>query len=326
MITSNIKVNETSWQAGQEELKKLRSQVAIQNGLSPAQAFDVYDNKAIHFIAYDDQHTPIGCCRLADDGRISRPQILLTWQLKGIENCLIEAVVKYAKSKTELSKLTILEDVRIAPYYVHFGFRTEGIPVTDQGLPAQLMTYEIKRETKIETETNHPSVFHQAPKLKDIDEITQFDSKESYLEALLQVASHSQRTIKIYSPVLPPEAFGDKRLLKIFSDHCRRSRYTEIQVLVISEKSLVTGSHGLRSLYEKLPSSISIRKLVPADDEIDFREYLISDDGHMTVRARTRTISGELSANRSEIAKQLTAFDEFWMKSRSIADLRLTTY
>jgi len=324
MISSNIKVNETSWQAGQEELKKLRSQVAIQNGLSPAQAFDVYDNKAMHFIAYDEQHTPIGCCRLADDGRISRPQILLTWQLKGIENCLIEAVVKYAKSKTELNRLIILEDVRIAPYYVHFGFRTDGIPVTDQGLPAQLMSYDIKRETK--TELNHPSVYHQQAEQKDIDEITDFDSKETYLEALLQVASHSQRAIKIYSPVLPREVFGDKRLLKIFSDHSRRSRYTEIQILVISEKSLVSGSHGLRSLYEKLPSSISIRKLVPADDEIDLREYLISDDGHMTVRARTRTISGELSANRSEIAKQLTAFDEFWMKSRSIADLRLTTY
>ncbi|MFC3151686.1 GNAT family N-acetyltransferase [Litoribrevibacter euphylliae] len=323
MITLNIIVNETTWQASNQELKHLRSQVAYQKGIPVSQAFDVYDSKCVHFLAYDDQHTPVGCCRLMDNGRISRPQVPLEWQLKGVENKLIETAVKYAKTKTSLDELSILEDARIAPYYVHFGFKAEGTPITEHGLPAQMMKYQIKRE---DPKAHHSTVFYDEEIIQDIDQIHDFEGISSYQEALLQIANHSRRIIRIYSPTLPSEVFGDPRLLKIFSDHCRRSRFTSIQALILDEKDMISGTHGLRNLYEKIPSSISIRKLVPTDDEIDFREYMISDDGHMTIRARSRVIQGELSSNRAEIAKQITAFEEYWQKSKSIPDLRLTTY
>jgi predicted GNAT family N-acyltransferase len=323
MNALNITVSETTWQASQHELKQLRSQVAMQKGIPVSQAFDVYDNKCIHFIAHNEQNQPLGCCRLMDNGRISRPAILLEYQMKGVENKLIEQVVKYAKKKTSLAELSILEDARIAPYYVHFGFKAEGTPISEYGLPAQMMKYQIHRE---EEDIHHSSVFYEEEIIQDIEQITDFEDQRSYLEALIQIAGHCRRTIKIYSPTLPAEIFGNPNLLRIFSDHCRRSRFTEIKVLVLDEKSMISGTHGLRNLYEKIPSSISIRKLVPDDDEVDFREYMISDDGHMTVRSRSRTISGILSSNRAEIAQQITAFEEYWMKSKSIADLRLTTY
>lgn len=323
MITLNITVNETSWQASNHELKHLRSHVAFQKGIPVAQAFDVYDNKCVHFIAYDDQHNAVGCCRLMENGRISRPQVPLEWQLKGVENKLIESTVNYAKAKTSLTELSILEDVRIAPYYVHFGFKAEGSPITEHGLPAQMMKYKISRK---KDEVHHSSVFYEEEIIQDIDQIHDFEGLTRYQEALVQIARHSQRIVRIYSPTLPNDVFGDPRLLKLFSDHCRRSRFTTMQVLIIDEKEMISSTNGLRNLYEKIPSSISIRKLVPADDEIDFREYMISDDGHMTIRTRNRFIQGELSSNRAEIAKQITAFNEYWQRSRSIPDLRLTTY
>lgn len=323
MNTPNIIVHETTWQSGQTELKKLRSVVAFQKGIPVSRAFDVYDNKSIHFIAYNEEHRAVGCCRLMDNGRISRPQVLIEYQMKGIENKLIEHIVKYAKTKTSFDELSILEDVRIAPYYVHFGFQSEGAPISEYGLPAQMMKYKIVRE---DPQHSSSSPSYDGNIMQNIDQIKEFNDKESYLEALIQIAEHCTRTIKIYSPTLPADIFSDARLLNIFSHHCRRSRFTEIKVLVINEKDMVSCTHGLRSLYEKIPSSISIRKLVPTDDEIDYREYMISDDGHMTIRARTRSIQGELSSNRAEIAKQITIFDDFWQRSRTIADLRLTTY
>jgi predicted GNAT family N-acyltransferase len=323
MIASNISVEETSWHASQQQLKHIRSILASQNGIPASQIFDVYDNKADHFLAHTTSGEPVGCCRLLESGEISRPQVLLEWQLKGVENKLIEQAVKFAKRETKLEKLFILEDVRLAPYYVHFGFKAEGSPTTELGLPAQRMVYTITRQT----ENPHSTVYYeQPPIIQPIENITTFSDRPGYVEALKQVAGHSRRTIKIYSPLLTADIFGTLELLKIFSAHCRRSRFTDMQILVLNEKSLVSETHGLRLLYEKIPSSINIRKLVPDDDEIDFREYLVSDDGHMTIRSRSRTIEGELSSNRPSIAKFLTSFDEYWMKSKSIPDLRLTTY
>lgn len=325
MITLNISVHAVSWKEGQEELKKLRSSVAFEKGIPISRAFDIYENNCVHFIAYDEHKTPLGCCRLMDNGRISRPHIPMQWQLKGVENKLIEHIVKYAKDKTNLTELSILEDARIAPYYVHFGFNAEGLPITEYGLPAQMMKYTIKREQQ-ETQSDQENTLSNPLGLDTTYKMGDFSCQASYVDALRQIAGHCTRTIKIYSPTLPAAIFGDQNLLNIFSHHCRRSRFTEVKVLVLDEKEMISGTHGLRNLYEKLPSSISIRKLVPTDDEIDYREYMISDDGHMTVRARTRIIQGELTSNRTEIAKQITAFEDFWQRSRSIADLRLTTY
>ena len=296
--TPKITIDVVSWQSGQAVLEKLKPLISYQFHTPAVQSFDVHDYKANHFIAYDQHSQPIGCIRLLEDGKISKPQVTLEWLNKSIENLLIEAIIQHAKKDTELEQISILEDARIAPFYVHFGFKAEGLPITDKGLPAQLMIYQIKRKQKTtENNINEPLSTSNSNALGvSIAETKsgsdkQFNNLETYLDALKTVASGASRIIKIYSPLLPPQAFGNPKFLEILSAHCRRSRYTEVQVLIISSKSLVSGAHGLRALYEKLPSSISIRRFVPADDEIDYREYLISDDGHMSIRSRDRTLS-----------------------------------
>ncbi|GAA3919835.1 GNAT family N-acetyltransferase [Litoribacillus peritrichatus] len=334
--TENITVDMVSWQSGEVILRNLKPLLALQSHTPVSQAFDVHDYNAHHFIAFDEHKTPIATCRLTENGDISKPQTTAEWMHKSIENKLIESVIRYAKEHTKLTKLTIVEDIRIAPFYVHFGFKEEGEPIIERDLPSQKMVYNINREEPKKASTVYLDFTAKKSSTStqntEADNNTEafhgqtFNDLSSYLEALKGVASSTSRILKIYSPILHPQLFGNHQLIEILSNHCRRSRYTEIQVLVMSEKSLITGTHGLRSLYEKLPSSIAIRKFIPADDEIDYREYMISDNGQMSIRGRDRTINGSVTTNRSEIAKEMNLFDDFWLKSRSIPDLRLTTY
>lgn len=331
-MNSTLKIDTLRWNEAEAPLKSLKPLLAIQEATSPNQTFDNYDAQATHFIVSDTQGSPVGCARLMNTGVIGRPQVLHAFANQGAETLLIESIISYAKENTRLDSLTITEDVRLAPYYVHFGFKADGEPSMDHALPSQRMVYQINREPLPES-ANDADIIQGADTLKNSQssdvsnaQNKSFEDVTSYLKAINTVANNTQRILRIYSPTLPAAAFGHPSFIKILSEHCRRSRYTEVRVIILDEKSLVTGTHGLRSLYEKLPSSILIRKYKPTDEELELREFVIPDHGPMTERKRDRRVIGQINHNRSEIAEIMNDFDENWLKSKTIADLRLTTY
>ena len=109
----------------------------LEQGVSREIDIDGKDPHCIHFLAETNSGDPIGCARLALDGRVGRVAVVksgASWGSGKIMNCLINHSELLKMPKTYLhSQLTVVA------FYESLGYKSEGSVFNEADIPHVLM-------------------------------------------------------------------------------------------------------------------------------------------------------------------------------------------
>jgi predicted GNAT family N-acyltransferase len=132
-----------SWQAGEPQLRAIRSTVFIQEQNVPeALEWDGKDVHATHVLARDAAGNTIGTARLLLHGNrahIGRMAVLKGWRKQGVGSAVLECVIAEARRRgANIAFLNAQTDA--VAFYERAGFTREGEEFLDAGIPHFRMT------------------------------------------------------------------------------------------------------------------------------------------------------------------------------------------
>jgi len=132
---SPIRVEQTSWQASEHEIKQIRTEVFVKEQNVPMDLdFDGLDSDCIHWLAYDDENRPVGTGRLLPDGHFGRMAVLKPKRKRGIGDAIMRAVIETAAAE-QLPELFLHAQLTALPFYSGLGFMSYGEEFLDADMP-----------------------------------------------------------------------------------------------------------------------------------------------------------------------------------------------
>lgn len=132
---SPIRVEQTSWQASEHEIKQIRTEVFVKEQNVPMDLdFDGLDPDCIHWLAYDDENRPVGTGRLLPDGHFGRMAVLKPNRKRGIGDAIMRAVIETAAAE-QLPELFLHAQMTALPFYSGLGFISYGEEFLDADMP-----------------------------------------------------------------------------------------------------------------------------------------------------------------------------------------------
>lgn len=149
---------------------------------------------------------------------------------------------------------------------------------------------------------------------------------EHFIQAEQQLLQQVRRKLFILTPHLEPDRYSDARFVDAISRVVRRSRFSDVRVLVGNPDFAIRDGHRLVNLSHRLPSQLRLRRL--HDDDFNTVQkqqeaWIVADDIGLLRRDGTDAYRGMLAAKSipgAQRASQL--FIEMWERSREIKDFR----
>jgi|TARA_B110000238_G_C15925434_1_gene352359 predicted GNAT family N-acyltransferase len=136
---SIIRVEQTSWQACESEIRRIRTAVFVEEQHVPLDLdFDGLDPECIHWLAYDTDNRPVGTGRLLPDGHFGRMAVLKSHRKRGIGDAIMRAVIKTAAAE-KLPELYLHAQLTALPFYSGLGFMGYGEEFMDADMPHMAM-------------------------------------------------------------------------------------------------------------------------------------------------------------------------------------------
>lgn len=141
-------------------------------------------------------------------------------------------------------------------------------------------------------------------------------------ELVVELAETASRYLYILSPGLDHTVFNNAGLVHALSELARRSRQTEIRILISDSRGLVARGHRLLALARRMPSSVRIQKIEhhPAWKEqtvvIRDRDGLLYKPGDSNTKAFYQPDSSAAAQPHIEL------FEELWRYSGEDPELR----
>ena len=127
--------------------RDLRRQVfCVEQGISPADELDAYDDIARHFIAFLDGQ-PVGTARVLITGtnaKIGRVCVTAAARRRGIATTLIRAALDRLRGLDGIAQATLGAQVSAQGLYEAIGFRPVGGIFDDVGIPHQEMVLDLR--------------------------------------------------------------------------------------------------------------------------------------------------------------------------------------
>jgi hypothetical protein len=139
----------------------------------------------------------------------------------------------------------------------------------------------------------------------------------------LELAQQSRRQLRLLSNALDPALYNMPAFADALSQLARRSRYSEIRLLVLDAHAVVERGHLLLELQRRLSTTIQLRR---ADCEpATIREnFLIADDRGLLCYSLREPEKAWADFNNRPLAEDYCAqFDELWYRSIDDPELRL---
>jgi predicted GNAT family N-acyltransferase len=96
--------------------------------------FDGLDASAVHWLAMDDQHRPIGCARMLEDGHFGRMAVLEAYRKKGVGRRIMLAAIDHARQAGH-SQMFLHAQLTALPFYQGLGFDCYGDEFMDADMP-----------------------------------------------------------------------------------------------------------------------------------------------------------------------------------------------
>ena len=128
-------IRETDWGRDAMRLGVVRRAVFIEEqGVPEAMEWDEHDAVSLHFLAVDDDGTPIGCARLLPDGHVGRMAVLPAWRGRGVGRALLAAILRAAQERGHRT-LMLSAQTHAAGFYARAGFAVVGEEYEEAGIP-----------------------------------------------------------------------------------------------------------------------------------------------------------------------------------------------
>ncbi|MEZ5573240.1 MAG: hypothetical protein R3E64_14640 [Halioglobus sp.] len=137
--------------------------------------------------------------------------------------------------------------------------------------------------------------------------------------ALCQSAT---RYICILSPQLDHAAFDHSDLVDALSALARRSRQTQVRILINDSRLLVTRGHRLLQLARRLPSTIQLRKLKEHPNWNNETVVIRDRDGVLFKPGGSDHDAFYEPDSRASTHRHLELFEELWRFSEEDIELR----
>lgn len=310
-----ITVEQTSWETSEKILRKIRETVFIEEqGVAESDEWDGSDTKALHWLAWGEKDTPMGCARLVGD-KIERMAVLKPYRSKGVGSSILRAIIEYA-IKENLDTLHLHAQVNAKTFYEDNRFVVTGKNFTEAGIPHVPMELDLSRYKNRRFEPAPPEIDDELRRHIELN------SAEEFSDAALQIAERSRRTVRILSQRLMPEVYNSEELCLLLQNMAVNHPYANVQILVTDTLWLGTHHHRLLETCNRLQSHMEIRKLTP-EVETSHREFIVSDEESVLYYVNPGHYQGYLCLYSPVEAKRLTEdFETLWRFSHQDPQLR----
>ena len=144
------------------------------------------------------------------------------------------------------------------------------------------------------------------------------------LAAIYKFACSATLSINVISRSLDRLIYDRTDIVEAISKFIRRSRNTNVRILVYDSTNIIKNGHRLVNLANKVPSKIAIRQL--PEDFKDYNESMVTADqtGYLHNQQSDR-YEGVVSFNDITRCSELNkTFTDFW--DRSLVDLDLRQF
>jgi hypothetical protein len=141
----------------------------------------------------------------------------------------------------------------------------------------------------------------------------------AYAVALCESAA---RYICILSPQLDHAAFDHSELVDALSALARRSRQTQVRILISDSRPVVGYGHQLLQLARRLPSTVYIRKLEEHPNWNNETAVIRDRDGVLYKPGGSDHDAFYEPNSRASTLRHLELFDELWRLSVADPELR----
>lgn len=123
------------WWRDADAIQRVRTAVFIREQGIPARLeWDGRDADCDHVLARDAGGQALATARLMPDGRIGRMAVLDGWRRRGIGRRMLQLLLQQATQRG-LREIYLHAQLDVADFYRKAGFRSEGEPFVEAGLP-----------------------------------------------------------------------------------------------------------------------------------------------------------------------------------------------
>lgn len=159
-------------------------------------------------------------------------------------------------------------------------------------------------------------------RLGESDTVLRLDGPDQFARATLALVEQARRQLCIVSPDFEPERYNTADFASALTKLARRSRWSEIRILIADPAVAVRWGHKVVTLSQRLTSTIRIRQLDEQDIAAN-EAWMLADDICLLRRDDPGVFSGSLVARAIPHGPRAAEkFAEWWERSREIPDFR----
>lgn len=159
-------------------------------------------------------------------------------------------------------------------------------------------------------------------RLGESETFLRLDGPDEFARATLTLVAQTRRELCIVSPDFEPERFNNADFASALTRLARRSRHSDIRILIGDPTVAVRWGHKVVALSHRISSTLRIRQL----DNEDFdpqAAWMVADDLGLLRRDNPESLKGSLAARAIPHGQRAgEKFTEWWDRSREIADFR----
>jgi predicted GNAT family N-acyltransferase len=303
MSTTRFQIIEASWPKDKAALRQVRETVFVVEQNVPTELeWDGKDDQARHWLALDDSDQPIGTVRMQIDGHIGRMAVISAYRHRGVGSSLLQAAVLEA-SKQQLFQTYLHAQSDAIGFYERAGFIVEGEEFLDAGIPHRTMRKQL---------ADHRTLGVHGGKF----------SIQDHQQAVLDIIQQTERQLQIISYALDATIYDTPEVVEVISNLARKSRYTNIQLLIINNDRIIQGGHRLVNLQRRLPTSIFLRILPEGTREIPDNVVIADRIGVICQSSKDPDLIWANYNNRPIAEDHGVKFDELWQHAVVDNELR----
>jgi hypothetical protein len=134
-------------------------------------------------------------------------------------------------------------------------------------------------------------------------------------ELAIELCNQARRTIRILSPDLDHQVFNSEGLYDSISALARRSRYSDVRILVKDTRAIVQRGHRLLELSRRIPSLVHIQVLAE-NPEMNDDTMVIRDMDGLLFKPGDSEHQGIVEPDSKARTKSyIDRFDGLWERS-----------
>jgi predicted GNAT family N-acyltransferase len=300
---STLTIRTADWQTDKDVLRELRKTVFIEEqNVSPELEWDNNDESSRHWLAVDKHGKAIATARMQGDGHIGRMAVLKQHRNQGVGSALLQTIVD-AANQQRLLEVYLYAQTQAEAFYRHCGFVAEGDEYMDAGIPHITMRKRLSEQRLLGV---HGGKFA----------VHDFES------SLLELIQQTERHLHILSYDLNPDVFDSNAMSEKLSSLARRSRYSEIKILIVDSYHMVKSGHRLIELQRRLPSSFAIRKITDNNTAIRDNWVIADKMGMIHQSIKEPELCWGNYYNRPLAEDYSAQFDVLWQHAHEDPELR----